>query len=300
MRILATIPHYFHAGGGPGGERLHGSQAKDPTPRLRALAACVNALHHLFSSQQCVIDIARRTTRPANPEAAGQIDVVVCTTRGHHVLGQLAVDRSFYRHHATNAEPKLLGFECQAVLRDHLGRYDYYCYLEDDLILHDPWFFRKLAWFNRQVGDESLLQPNRFEAGPHPSVRRVYIDGDIRPQVTAPFQDLSQARRLVSTVLDAQVVFQRVLNPHSGCYFLNARQMEHWAKQPYFLDRDTSFIGPLESAATLGVMRAFAVYKPAPESASFLEIEHFGTGFLSLIRPSAPVAPGPPEGAPPG
>jgi hypothetical protein len=38
-----------------------------------------------------------------------------------------------------------------------------------------------------------------------------------------------------------------------------------------FFDRDTSFIGPLESAATLGIMRAFRIYKPAPEHAAFLE-----------------------------
>jgi hypothetical protein len=61
--------------------------------------------------------------------------------------------------------------------------------------------------------------------------------------------------------------------------------MEYWARQPYFLDRDVSFVGPLESAATLGIMRTFRVYKPAAESASFLEIEHFGTAFLSMIRP---------------
>ncbi|BAY64017.1 hypothetical protein NIES22_41080 [Calothrix brevissima NIES-22] len=38
------------------------------------------------------------------------------------------------------------------------------------------------------------------------------------------------------------IKFRRVLNHHAGCYFLNADQMAHWANQPYFLDRDTSFI----------------------------------------------------------
>jgi hypothetical protein len=31
-------------------------------------------------------------------------------------------------------------------------------------------------------------------------------------------------------------------------------------------------------------MRTFRVYKPAQESAGFLEIEHFGTGFLDNLR----------------
>ena len=60
--------------------------------------------------------------------------------------------------------------------------------------------------------------------------------------------------------------------------------METWARQPYFLDRDTRFVGPLESAATLGIMRTFRVYKAAVESAGFLEIEHFGTSFLGQLR----------------
>jgi hypothetical protein len=59
--------------------------------------------------------------------------------------------------------------------------------------------------------------------------------------------------------------------------------MAHWAAQPYFLDRDTGFIGPLESAATLGIMRTFRVYKPANENANFLEIEHYGNGYISQL-----------------
>jgi len=86
------------------------------------------------------------------------------------------------------------------------------------------------------------------------------------------------------SLLGTTVTFQRARNPHAGCFFLNARQMRNWSGQPYFLDRDTRFIGPLESAATLGVMRTFRIYKSAPESAAFLEIEHFGTAFLDNLR----------------
>jgi hypothetical protein len=92
--------------------------------------------------------------------------------------------------------------------------------------------------------------------------------------------------------MEQPVVFQRALNPHSGCFFLNAKQMAYWASQPYFLDRDTSFIGPLESVATLGIMRTFRIYKPGPAYASFLEIQHFGTAFLNLIGRGINISPG--------
>jgi hypothetical protein len=60
--------------------------------------------------------------------------------------------------------------------------------------------------------------------------------------------------------------------------------MEAWARRPDFLDRDIGFVGPLESAATLGIMRAFRIYKAAPESAGFLEIEHHGTSYIVQLR----------------
>jgi hypothetical protein len=181
-----------------------------------------------------------------------------------------------------------LGYECQAVLRDRWGNYDYYCYLEDDLILYDPWLFAKLAWFSSQAGMEALLLPNRFERGTGELVNKAYIDGDLAPGVTARFQDVSEIPDFRGTALGVPLIFKRPLNPHSGCYFLTAEQMARWTRQPDFLDRSSSFVGPLESAATLGIMRAFRIYKPSRENASFLEIEHFGTGFLRQLRRSDP------------
>jgi hypothetical protein len=59
--------------------------------------------------------------------------------------------------------------------------------------------------------------------------------------------------------------------------------MEHWTRQAYFLDRAASFVGALESAATLGIMRTLQVYKPALENGNFLEVRHSGTAYLDMI-----------------
>jgi hypothetical protein len=276
MRILVTIPHYFGGGG------RHGSLGGDPRPRARALAACLAALRSLFGRPQCVIDIAGRTTRPANEPSAADLDVVVCTTGGRHLLAELPAGG--YEHRPTAAAPPLLGFESHAVLRERLGSYDYYCYLEDDLVPHDPWFFLKLAWFTANAGADKLLLPNRYECGGDSFVRKAYIDGDLARKATAPFQDVNDSPRVVGKALGVSVVFRRARNPHAGCFFLSADQMTRWAAQPYFLDRDTRFIGPLESAATLGIMRTFKVYKADAEHAAFLEIEHADRRFLHLIR----------------
>jgi len=167
---------------------------------------------------------------------------------------------------------------------DVLGRLGGVGPLEDDLVLHDPLLFVKLRWFTRQLGDDKVLQPNRFEVGRDASVHKAYVDGSLREHVIAKFCGQPDSRPLIGKALDAQIIFRQPLNPHSGCFFLNKQQMQHWTAQSYFLDRDTSFVGPLESAATLGILRTFRIYKPAAENANFLEIEHFGTRFLRQIR----------------
>lgn len=286
MRILFTIAHFFKSSI----NAKYGSQGKDSQSRIQALSKNIVALHQLFGKSQRIINIGLRLAFPANQPHSHEIDVVICTTKDCHLLNELSLPSHFYKHHPTQAEPLLLGFECQAVLRDCLGQYDYYCFLEDDLILHDPWFFVKLNWFTEQAGDLNLLQPNRYEISTNGLVNKAYIDGDLALRVTAPFQNVQEQPELKGTIMNAPITFRRALNPHSGCYFLNARQMASWTSQPYFLDRDTSFVGPLESAATLGIMKTFRVYKSAPEQTGFLEIQHFGTAFLQLIGGQLPLA----------
>jgi hypothetical protein len=285
MRILAAIPHYYATAGSssPDGRR-HGSLASPPQPRIVAISGCIAALHQLYGPAQHIIHHATRVARPANGSIAGQVDIVVCTTGESHLLDRLTLPAGSYERHRTDCPPSLLGFECHAVLRDRLGDYDYYAYLEDDLISRDPWLFVKLCWFAEQLGDGVLLQPNRYEVGPLGLAHKAYIDGDLDGWVTAPFQNVEEFPIATSRLLGRTITFVRAKNPHAGCFFLNARQMESWSRRPYFLDRDMSFVGPLESAATLGLMRTFRVYKSSPESASFLEIEHFGTSFLGQLR----------------
>ncbi|NJL60609.1 MAG: calcium-binding protein [Methylacidiphilales bacterium] len=279
MRILCTIPHFFQ----PHDKGKHASQGKNPQPRIQALTQSITNLRQLFGQSQTIIDIGHKLALPANQTKDSQLDIIICTTQDYHLLDQLSVPSHFYHHYPTQVEPLLLGFECQAVLRDYLGKYDYYCFLEDDLIIQDPWFFIKLNWFTQQTSNLNLLQPNRYEISSHAAVNKAYVDGDLLPRVTAPFQNVQEQPELKGKIMGIPITFCRALNPHSGCYFLNARQMNYWTKQEHFLERDSSFISPLESAATLGIMKTFKIYKTVPQQANFLEIQHFGTNFLSLI-----------------
>lgn len=283
MRLLVAIPHYWEPGGRADG-RAHASTALDPSPRVRALTRCLAALHSHYGPKQGILKMKDRLVGPANAAELFSLEILVLTDGSHHVLDRIEADSGPYAHVPRNVPPLGLGFACWDALRERVGGFDVYAYLEDDLILADPLFFAKLAWFRRQVGPESLLLPNRFEVAGRGLMHKLYVDGDIADTATARLQDRAYRPILRGEVMGRPVDFVRPSNPHSGCFFLDDGQLQSWIARPDFHDRHPAFIGPLESAASLGVMRAFRVYKPAAENASFLEIEHAGTGFLSLLR----------------
>jgi len=281
MRVLFTIPHFYRPkpAAPDGRESLHGSGSAKADGRVRALSRCLLSLWETYGRWQSFIGAA---SIPCNGGVASEIDIVVCTTGDDHLVARLP--QGLFRHRSTSAEPMFLGYGCHEVLAENLGRYDYYCFLEDDIVVSDPLFFWKQAWFTRMAGDRAVLQPHRFETSEQLPRQKLYIDGPIRDPTIAPrFQDKRVRPRLNGRVLGMEVAFERVDNPHSGCFFLTQAQMRRWTEQPYFLDRSAEFWGPLESAATLGVMRTFEAYKPALENAGFLEVQHLDTRYLGRV-----------------
>jgi hypothetical protein len=285
MRVLVTIPHVFNPEGGGG----YASLSPNSQPRIQALTQCIESLHHCYNrgSQFYFQYNQQLYTLQANLETSVELSIIICTTQGLHLLELLPVTKDSYTHQSFACHPMLLGFECHGVLKQNLGRYDYYCYLEDDIILSDPDFFQKLSWFTAYIGNHAVLQPNRFEQVKKQPVKKFYIDPELEFKTGKKdnfAHYFSDNLVLTGKVLGHPITIKRAENPHSGCFFLNRHQMEQWANQPYFLDRDSRFFGPLESAATLGIARTFRVYKPAPQNANFLEVQHYGDGWSQKIK----------------
>ena len=184
-----------------------------------------------------MLDHASRLARCVESTERVQLDVVICTTGENHLLQESSFQKHFWSQSTTHADPPFLGYECHAVLRDHLDKYDLYGYLKDDLILIDTGFFRKLLWFNRLFGDTRVLQPNRFDAGVHPHVDKFYVDGNLPPHGISQLTDPSASPLLVSEVLGRPVVFRTGTDPHACCFFLTNPQMAHWSRQPTFLQQ---------------------------------------------------------------
>ena len=282
MRILLAIVHHWN----PQGGGRHASLRPDPTPRLHALQDQLLALARLGTAQG-VLNIEGMRVDNANQALRHQFTIKVITDGEHHVLDRLDRQHQPLVEHVATApiSPRHLGFEAQRVLAEHLeDGYDLYGYVEDDLLIHDPLFFHKIFWFQQQVGPEAVLLPHRMELfwQPDHRVEKFYIDGPV-PQADLDALLLHPAAPVGAPLPGGQVVFAAPQNPHSGCFVLSQAQLRHWSEQPWFLDGDSTYVSPLESAATLGICKTFKIYKPHVAYAAFLELQHWGTSFRSLI-----------------
>jgi hypothetical protein len=282
-RVLFVIPHFYASGNG-----FYGSTGSEVEVRVRCLERVVSGLHQSLGSRQAFLLWLRNHVPESgnghliktNEPFLSDLEIMICTSGDRHLLQHGALSPSHYQHLALDAEPMKLGFACHEVLRRNLGKYDWYCYLEDDLLISDTLFFSKLEWFIKEFGEEATLSPHRFERSMNEPLHKLYHDGLVRPDFTAAWQDVTDRQYLSSEQLGINMRFERWPNPHSGCFFLNARQMEHWASMPYFGDGDSSFAGPLESAASLGIIKTFRQYKPSTANAAFLELEHLHPRYL--------------------
>ncbi|MBM4146312.1 MAG: calcium-binding protein [Nitrospira sp.] len=275
MNILVTIPHFF----GPSNraqdkEKKTGSAGGNIEKRVKIVKSNIFSFMNIFGYNQGIFDIINNCVYPVNNKEIANISIVICTAKNYHLIDQMNFKDITINHVSTDSDPKYLGFVCHSIMKNYLGQFDYYCYMEDDLIIQDPFFFKKLEWFNQEIGNDYVLQPNRYELSDKGIFKKLYIDGYLPEHWIKPHKDLSQLKDIYKEFLGQKIRFYASSNPHSGCFFLNKAQFEMWSSKPFYLDGDPSFIGPLESAATLGILKCFQPYKAAPENANFFEILH--------------------------
>ena len=277
MRLLFVIPHYFGAG-----PQCYGStDVSQRERRIASLRNCIASLHRHFGTQQYLL-LDGGDRRQVNRMMTNVIDIVVCITGASHLVEQASLPAgSFRTYEAQVDDPRLLGFSCYQVLRKEFGSYDWYCYLEDDIVIDDPLFFWKLRAFYDEVKDARyLLQPNRFEVA---DTEKAYIDGPVWED-SAEF--LSRLRlpggKDEVRISFGPTTFRMVPaeNPHAGCSFLTPTHLQHMLEQPWYGEPVVGYAGPLESAATMYALTLFHLFKPADDCVAFLEVRHGHQRFL--------------------
>jgi hypothetical protein len=290
MRLLVTIAHYFkqdsfaelHRGAGSG---------RSPFARIAALNEQIVALNKYYGSR-C---LSLNPDRPP-PVAAGNdtLDIVVMTVPGANLLGWIGIDPATYTVAYFDGVPRMLPFEAQRIMRERAGGYDLYGYFEDDLIIDDPAFFAKIAWFAEKFGPNALLMPVRYEFAHTGTPTKVAIDHRLSSKALAPFRRMPVPTVQRGSWNGREQTFRLPQNPHSGCFVVTETQLKLWMGQPSFYDRDVSWIGPLESASTYSPGKVFGLYIAAEPDPWFLQIEHYGTRYAATIAPPGEIYGEPP------
>jgi hypothetical protein len=278
LRILVAIPHYFRVL--KDGAAIYSSQI-EPLGRIAALNGAIVALHRNFGPERHTLD---GTTLPDEGDRH-ILDIVIVVSGDDHVLAECGLDAPAYSIERVGGDPTLLPFHASRILGERSGAYDFYCYLEDDLIIHDREFFTKLVWFQHNFGAQAVLMPVRFEMSSRGIPAKVVIDSVLPEEYLLPFRRPNQRIEISAAWHESMQTFEIPDNPHAASYFLSQEQMSYWMRQPSFSDRDKSWIGPLESAATFAIGRTFDIYKSSNPDPFFLEIEHYGTRYAQRHSP---------------
>lgn len=269
------IPHYYR---GMGSQTRYASHAANKREqRIEALDRLIFNIHALFGGRHlAVLDHADKAAQLGRVQSISSIeyDIVVCTTGHHHLVHDISCPSVYFQHHPVKSEPIWLGLATQQAMAEQCGRYDYYCYLEDDIILHDPYFFLKLQAFNSKSTPRQLLLPQRYELP--------WISGRLRKHYyTKLYSDYAQWRqserpdRFCLDFLGCSIELEQPGLIHAGCYFLTAEQFEFLVRKPEYGSSDGIPIDrALDLAATRAIASHFMVYKPSCNNLDFFEVEH--------------------------
>jgi hypothetical protein len=281
VRLLVVIPHYFGPVDAANSSPLSASYL-EPLSRIAALSETITSLHRNFGPYRSTSAGAEIVS---GSSAANLIDIVIVTIRERNILSELGLAPDIYTVEYVEGAPTQIPFHVGRIMRERAGRYDFYCLIEHDVAIHDPAFFEKLNWFRRNFGITSLLAPTRVETAATGTPGKVIVDPDLPEELSARFRRAGQRDVLQAQWNGQQWRFALPSNPHAGCFFLSAEQFAYWVAQPSFDERDASWVGPVESAVTLGIGKVFDIYKAVFPDPFFLEVHHFGAAYAGINPP---------------
>ena len=286
QRVVVAIPHFFdrHSVG----EARHDSgRADSAAKRAAALSYVIYKLHELFNQPYLIAQHSKQNVVEHSAADKMQVDIYVVTNGDNHLIDQLSCSSRLYNHVPAEGDPRWLGLAAHKVLAMTLGRYDWYCYLEDDIAIEDPFFFHKLRYaydlLDAQVGADTILQPMRVEslwdaANPAlPTPRKLYPDWESRPPTfEGPLVHID--------MLGRRWTLEPARHPHAGAFFLDQVRSTQFVNSKYCGEVVEIWVTPPYTTATWNVMQVFRPYKPAVDSLAFLEIRHLRPAMITALR----------------
>ena len=290
LRLRVVIPHFFREGANEGTEGYGSGRLGNYLPRSLALARCLGSVLALNRApRDWILNIAERQLEltPVSclaglPEVNVELNLFVTGEHWLQEVVELYAPR-LQLHRLSLEDPRQLPLTAVRQLLDMSTTADLSIYLEDDLVIQDPRYADKLAWFHERTDHRFVLMPHRREPTEANAPQQLYVDGPIKPKGQS---DCVWAGEEVEVATgrfwDGQEVkFSEASNPHSGSFCISAPQLEHIRQAPW---PPANFVGPLETAATGTLLGHFPVLKPSWSCRDFLALEHGNPSFLSCLN----------------
>lgn len=290
VSLQVAIPHFFREGAGHDSEGYGSGRSGNRLARCAALSRCLGSVLALNRApQDWLLNLAEQHVERTPPSRRSGLQGVVvnlhlfvCGEDWLHDVVDLYMPR-LKLHHVELDDPRQLPLIAVRQLLDMPGNADFSMYLEDDLIIQDPFYLDKISWFYTQTENRFVLMPHRFEHTVANSPQKLYVDGPIkelgkRESVWASDEIIVATGQYLN---EQEVDFANASNPHSGSFCVSKIQRECLSISSW---PPPTFIGPLETAATGTLLNVYPILKSSWACREFLQIEHGNPSFLSLLN----------------
>jgi hypothetical protein len=261
---------------------------KDPKPTVQHRYRVLAILPHIVSREEAA-DPRRASTKIEKLRntidglltsfAHCELTILVSTLPNRHVVDFLPDYQKdcVQLLQEPNCDPMYVGFRVQDEFVKRVEDFDWFLFIEDDIVVHDSLLLEKLEKFNQYCGrPDAVLLPNRYEMW---EGRKTYIDLTI---------DVRIAWNRLSLIQIEGIKYAECTNPHSAFYCLSQAQMKTWIQSGQSWKYQDVMVGPLESAATFCLLECFSLYKPHPANLYFLEVRHHDTKYSKLTSEPSP------------
>ncbi len=286
-RAFVAIPHFFDRSG-VADTRHDSADPASAARRAQALSTVIARLQELFGQPALVADHKNGRTREVALGGRMEIDISVITNGDNHLVDQLTCPPSLYKHVPAEGDPRWLGLSAHKAIAQSLGRYDWHCYLEDDTAVEDAMFFAKLRHaydlFDAQVGTDAILQPARYETVLDAPGTALSLPHKLYPDYECDGMPYFQAPDVSIDMLGRRWTLEPARHPHAGCFFLDQRRAEIFARSKYCGEQVELWVTPPDTTATWSILNTFRLYKATLDCFDFLEVRHLRPSMIRQLR----------------
>ena len=279
VRVLVCIPHFFRRASSDTGLR-NGSNFDSMDLRASQVSYSLKQIHAILGPVQFTLGTKGRIGNEileAIPQTT-QGDVIIVSVPGENLIDELS-DGGKLHARLWSGPPRQLGYRCRHIFARYVGKYDLYCFIEDDTAITDPAFFRKIAKFYQTHGEDKVLLPNRYEIfGFQARGWRTYLDRPGFPRFRVPERPGRQTLKLKD--FDGDVLFEKTRESQAGAYVITDTQLRKWMVQPGFAAPSKARLDagydPME-LAMIAMDGLLPFYRPAKSNLDFLQVHHVPT-----------------------